>query len=132
MYLVFLTKKNMDFVTLLKRWTELEPDRCSMVGAMYAIRGWAVSFDFDDRNRLSQAEIQCAVQEAIEERGWSWSISNTSSRGEILYTARITCYSADHKAPVAYEVQAATHSAALILLQAYLNTLVDKTELVEA
>ena len=115
----------MDLVTLMKRWAELEPARCNMVSGMYAIRGWAVSFSFDASDRLSQAEIQGAVQEAIEEQGWTWALSSLTVHGEPTFSAQITCYSSSDEPPIAYEVQGDKHSAAMILLQAYLNALSD-------
>lgn len=80
----------MPIVSLLKEWSEIEPDRCSYVGDMFAIRGWTLTQYTDIADRLVNAEIQCAVQESIESHGWHWVVGRIAIEKGIYYKGRIS------------------------------------------
>lgn len=124
----------MPIVTLLKDWSKIEPDRCSYVGDMFAIRGWTLTQETDVADRLVNAEIQCAVQEAIEAHGWHWVVGRIAIEKGIYYKGRISIQpdTLSSEAPEENVEAAATprlntylstHSPTHVLLQAYIDAL---------
>lgn len=102
---------------LLKRWAELEPDRCRQKLAEMALEGFV--FNLNDcwnlihSKKANEADslmrIQWAVQQAIVARGWRWnlecypltgicegmiliSLSYVLRRGDDPATALLTAY----------------------------------------
>ncbi|MEM8484053.1 MAG: hypothetical protein AAF564_00830 [Bacteroidota bacterium] len=132
----------MPIVSLLKEWSDIEPDRCSHVGDMFAIRGWTLTQETDIADRLVNAEIQCAVQESIEAHGWHWVVGRIAIEKGVYYKGRISIQplaeQTEQQAPVEQPnpekplAQAAsprlntylsTHSPTHVLLQAYVDAL---------
>ncbi len=126
----------MPIVSLLKEWSDIEPDRCSHVGDMFAIRGWTLTLESDIADRLVNAEIQCAVQEAIESHGWHWVVGRIAIEKGIYYKGRISIQPvADQEEQGAQSEQEeqtatprlntylSTHSPTHVLLQAYVHAL---------
>lgn len=97
--------------TLLRRWAELEPARCRIELPESV---WCCGMDrFLIGSQIDLVFIQCAVQEAIEARGWVWRV-----RGHGNYAVAWVWFnilSSDH------EQTADTPAAAL--LSAYLQAL---------
>ena len=114
----------MPIVPLLKEWSQIEPDRCSHVGGMFAIRGWTLTQEFDITDRLVNAEIQCAVQDAIEAQGWHWVVGLITIEKGRYYKGRISlqkCKDQPDSAPL--PTYLSTHSPTHVLLQAYIEAL---------
>ncbi len=116
----------MPFVSLLKEWSELEPEKCSYVGEMFAIRGWTLANASDVSERLTNAEIQCAIQEAIESHGWFWFLGRVRIDEGVYFKCRIAlapeALPEDQPAP-RLTTFLSTHSTSHVLLQAYLEAL---------
>ncbi len=109
---------------LLSEWSELEPEKCSHVGDMYAIRGWTLSDENDLTERLVISEIQNAIQEAIESHGWNWYVGRFNIEKGVYYKSRIAYPpSEQEEAPTKLNVFLSTHSATHVLLQAYIQAL---------
>lgn len=72
--------------TLLRRWAELEPERCIAQDDGDLTLEWQGHFNVDAcslRNGLDPwdtALVQGAVQEAIEARGWIWDLGTAPPR----------------------------------------------------
>ncbi len=114
----------MPIVPLLKEWSEIEPDRCSYIGGMFAIRGWTLTQEVEISDRLVNAEIQCAVQEAIEAQGWHWVVGRIAIEKGVYYKGRIAIQQAEDK-PQALRLNTylSTHSPTHVLLQSYVAAL---------
>jgi hypothetical protein len=113
----------MSFVRLLELWSELEPERCTYVSGFFTIRGWSVSFDTDATERLTQAEIQCAVQEAIENHGWNWFAGRIKIENAYYFKARIAIPEAPPMLSKELNAYLSSDSAARALLSAYLQAM---------
>lgn len=68
---------------LLRRWSELEPNRCGKPGDVWQVMRetwcsaeWFGGFDYD--------RIQGAVQGAIEARGWQWELHGSKAYSEAV------------------------------------------------
>lgn len=110
----------MSFVRLLEQWSDIEPDRCTYVSGIFTIRGWSISYDTDVSERLTQAEIQCSVQEAIEQRGWNWYVGRVRIDGKMYFKAGISIPDADPELSQRLNAFLSADSAARALLSAYL------------
>ncbi len=116
----------MPFVSLLKEWSELEPEKCSYVGGMFAIRGWTLANETDVSERLTNAEIQCAIQEAIESHGWFWFLGRVRIDEGVYYKSKIALPPEEVSAvqnTARLTTFLSTHSTSHALLQAYLEAL---------
>ena len=114
----------MPIVPLLKEWSEREPEKCNYVGGMFAIRGWTLTHEYEISERLVNAEIQCAVQEAIESRGWHWYLGRVTIEDGVYYKSRIAVpFTGDKKDAPKLNVFLSTHSPTHVLLQAYVQAL---------
>lgn len=105
---------------LLKRWSELEPERCDyQANEIFALRMkssiWCVA-----AKNIEQADhsmIQGAVQEAIDGRGWVVGLTGYAGR----YLGTCSDATADRKGRHEHE------SAAAALLSAYMEVLEAKS-----
>lgn len=113
----------MSIKDLLKRWSELEPDRCSHVAGIFALRGWSISFDSEVSDRLTTSEIQNAVQEAIENRSWNWMLGRIIIGENIYYKAKIAIPSLPEAVNRTLKPCLSTCSPAFALLQCYIEVL---------
>lgn len=114
----------MPIVTLLREWSELEPERCSYVGGIFAIRGWTLTHEEEVTERLVNSEIQCAVQEAIEAKEWNWYLGRVTIDEGIYYKSKIVLPASDAPASAPkLNIFLSTHSPTHVLLQAYLQAL---------
>ena len=116
----------MPIVSLLKEWSELEPEKCSYAGGIFSIRGWTLTHESDVSDRLVNSEIQCAVQEAIESHGWNWYLGRVNIDKGIYYKSRLAMMEAagkEHKKGASLNIFLSTHSPTHVLLQAYLQAL---------
>ena len=114
----------MPFVSLLKEWSALEPHKCSYAGGIFSLRGWTLTNENEISERLTNAEIQCAIQEAIESHGWYWFLGRVRIEDGEYYKCRIAIPVADDGPPAPrLNTFLSTHSTAYVLLQAYLQAL---------
>ena len=64
---------------LLRRWAELEPERCILTG-YEPYQGYSVrvkgAMQMADLLHAGDYVVQGATQEAIERRGWMWSLDS--------------------------------------------------------
>ncbi len=111
----------MPIVSLLREWSEREPDRCSYVGGIFAIRGWTLTHEEEVSERLVNSEIQCAVQEAIEAKEWNWYLGRVTIDEGIYYKSKIALPPSENKHKL--NIFLSTHSPTHVLLQAYLQAL---------
>ncbi len=124
----------MSFVRLLEQWSEIEPDRCTYTSGIFTIRGWSISYDTDVSERLTLAEIQCSVQEAIEHRGWNWYVGRVLIDGNTYFKAGISIPNTAEEISQRLNSFLSSDSAARALLNAYLIALetIEKPVLAEA
>ena len=116
----------MPIVSLLKEWSELEPEKCSYVGGIFAIRGWTLTHESEISERLVNSEIQCAVQEAIESHSWNWYLGRVNIDKGTYYKSRIALApgeDVENKNTARLNMFLSTHSPTHVLLQAYLQAL---------
>ena len=116
----------MPIVSLLKEWSELEPEKCSYVGGIFAIRGWTLTHESEVSERLVNSEIQCAVQEAIESHGWNWYVGRVHIERGTYYKSRLSIMpqeSNQKKDTPRLNIFLSTHSPTHVLLQAYVQAL---------
>lgn len=122
--------------TLLARWAELEPERCTFIEAHKGIHNdlynfprldWSVDikdlgpeghFSDPDKN-CDLACIQGAVQEAIQARGWSWDMRH-NQYGGVGFEATVW--------DMGPEYHCIGQSPAAALLSAYLKALEAEAE----
>ncbi|MBX2820381.1 MAG: hypothetical protein KTR29_11890 [Rhodothermaceae bacterium] len=109
---------------LLELWADIEPSRCSYASGIFVLRGWSLSYDTDLSERLTLSEIQSAVQDAIEHRGWNWYLGRVEINKETYYKAAISIPSYEEEAKAHTADFLSTHSTSYVLLEAYLHTLV--------
>ena len=109
---------------LLELWADLEPNRCSYASGIFVLRGWSLSYDSDLSDRLTLSEIQSAVQDAIEHRGWNWYLGRVVINKEIYYKAVVSIPSYEGELTTYSGDILSTHSPTYVLLEAYLHTLV--------
>ena len=109
---------------LLELWADLEPSRCSYASGIFVLRGWSLSYDTDLTERLTLSEIQSAVQDAIEHRGWNWYLGRVLINKETYYKAVVSMPSHDGEVKSQAGDFLSTHSPTYVLLEAYLHTLV--------
>lgn len=70
---------------LLRRWAELEPERCKFLDGAGPISGFYVSGAYGDVSVYQKgrhahpAYIEAAVRECIESRGWTWIIESSTT-----------------------------------------------------
>lgn len=112
-----------ELIELLKRWAELDPERCGWEDSCYSyfIHGWPLIIIATEwtgsevsNPAISKKEIallQAAIQEAIEARGWDWKIRSRSG----IWDAAIY--------PFGNTWEESDHSPAAALLAAYLEAL---------
>ncbi len=124
----------MSFVRLLEQWYEIEPDRCTYTSGIFTIRGWSISYDTDVSERLTLAEIQCSVQEAIEHRGWNWYVGRVLTDGNTYFKAGISIPNTAEEISQRLNSFLSSDSAARALVNAYLIALetIEKPVLAEA
>ena len=113
----------MSILKLLERWSELEPDRCNHQAGMFVLRGWSILYDPRSMDRLTLAEIQSAVQDAVEEHGWNWYLDRILIEEKVYYKGRVAIPDASDVFNRLLSARLSTHSAAYALLMAYLYTL---------
>ena len=76
---------------LLEKWAELEPKQCHkdpLNPATYYLLGASVNV-ISDLNVHELGVVQMATQQAIEARGWLWSLSRPSGIGYVPWTATV-------------------------------------------
>jgi hypothetical protein len=113
----------MSILKLLEGWSELEPERCNHQAGMFVLRGWSILYDPRSVDRLTLAEIQSAVQDAVEERDWNWYLDRILIEQKVYYKGRVAIPSASDAINRSLSARLSTHSAAYALLLAYLHTL---------
>ena len=113
----------MSFLRLLELWAEMEPDRCSYASGIVVLRGWTLAYDSDLTDRLTLAEIQSALQEAIEDRSWNWYLGRVIIDKEVFYKAVISIPAEDPEYIQGVNKFISAHSPAYALLEAYLHKL---------
>lgn len=116
----------MSLVKLLRKWSEQEPDRCTYSGGMISIRGWTLTHEHQIHERLVMSEIQSAVQEAIESRGWNWYLGKVYIEPGTYYKSRISVplvVAAEKAVHKDLDTKISTHSPTLALLLSYLSAL---------
>ena len=114
----------MPILPLLIEWSDREPEKCSYVGGMFAIRGWTLTHEYEITERLVNAEIQCAVQEAIEAHGWHWYLGRGAIEDDLYYKSRIVLPALEEEQErPKLNIFLSTHSPTHVLLQAYLQAL---------
>ena len=107
----------MTLLELLQKWSELEPDRCTVgviddcVQVFLGKNGWRI---FHLNEVLSEAVVQVAVQEAILSHGLPFRLENYGSG----YVALLL-----HPDTFDVQYQANYAKAAIALLEAYLQWL---------
>jgi hypothetical protein len=117
-------------IELLKRWSELEPERCrgTYVQGTFIVfinDRWCSARPDDD---LGLIAVQCVVQIAIEARGWEWEIGGRKSQ-EPMSQADEKIYKVANIWPFEYTLGKMASSdkweltAAEALLSAYIKAL---------
>lgn len=109
---------------LLELWADLEPARCSFASGIVVLRGWSLSYETDLTDRLTLSEVQSAVQDAIEHRGWNWYLGRVTINNQVYYKAVVTIPTSEEEIKSHYGDFLSAHSATYVLLEAYLHTLV--------
>ncbi len=114
----------MSFTRLLELWAETEPARCSYASGIVVLRGWSLFYNNDATDRLTMAEIQAAVQAAIENRGWNWYLGRVRVNGAAYYKALVSIPTDEKDVNAEKSTIISTHSPAFALLEAYLQLLI--------
>ena len=114
----------MSFIRLLELWAELEPDRCSYASGIIVLRGWSLSYDSELEDRLTLGEIQCAIQDAIEHRGWNWNLGRFLLDDIVFFRAHISIPHLEYRLHNPIENFISTHSPTYALLEAYLHLVI--------
>lgn len=91
---------------------------------MLSLRGWSLSHESNLKDRLILSEIQSAVQDAIEHRGWNWYLSRVIIDDEAYYKAHILIPFKGMELQGRVGDILSTHSGAYVLLEAYLHAIV--------
>lgn len=105
---------------LLEKWAELEPDRCTHRGGSE----WCVMVDKDwhcllDYRYLGHS-VRIGVQQAIEARGWDWSMATTQEPTYRLWHASVKC---NHDSTIWEPQQYSDNCSTEALLSVYLAAL---------
>lgn len=108
----------------LELWSEIEPSRCAYSSGMLSLRGWSLSHESNLKDPLILSEIQSAVQDAIEHRGWNWYLGRVIIDKKPYYKAHILIPFEDLDLEGRVGDILSTHSAAYVLLEAYLHAIV--------
>jgi hypothetical protein len=106
-----------DLPDLLKRWAELEPTRCreshvDSAAPYYVVGRFSLRHQ---RAATALALVQAAVQEAVEARGWRWTLDYDPDQGGLFAVVQVRKFCTR---------VATAPTAAVALLSAYMEAIV--------
>ena len=121
--------KERTITDLLEEWAELEPKLCRhkpSAGKGFWVRlrsegDWQEIYTHEVVQHVTLPQLQYAVQEAIEARGWWWELGYTEDGHPLRHEAFVTVV--EQREVVAYRLAHSQESAAYALLDAYVQAL---------